>query len=418
VSQSTPLPKLLRWARATHVLAVVIAVAVVAGIGYAVWPDPPQTHVTAHFPRTIGLYEGSDVRVLGVKIGSVDKVVPEGETVRVELSYDRKHKVPANAKAVIAAPSLVSDRYVQLTPVYRSGPVLGDGADIPLRDTAVPVELDRIYSSLNELSVALGPEGANKDGSLSKLLDTSAKNLDGQGKKVHATVGDLADAVGTLSDNREDLFATVRQLQDFTTTLANNDDNVRTFNSDLQVVADQLSGERADLQKALDNLAVALSEVSSFVHDNRDGLRQNIDGLTELSKTLVKQQKALREVLDESPVALANLDRTYNSKSGTLDTRNNFAQTDDPGLYLCSLLQQLGQPQDACKDLRALLDDLPLPPLPGGEARATTTNVGRDLTLGGILAPTPRNRSVAGMDTPQDQATISRGPRKSAKEAP
>ena len=123
--------------------------------------------------------------------------------------------------------------------------------------------------------------------------------------------------------------------------MANNDANIRKFNGDLQIVADQLSGERGDLQKALDNLAVALSEVSSFVHDNRDELRQNVDGLTELSKTLVKQQDALREVLDESPVALANLDRTYNPKSGTLDTRNNFAQTDDPGLYLCSLLQQL-----------------------------------------------------------------------------
>ncbi len=388
MSQSTSLPKLLRWARATHVLAVIIAVAVVAGIVYAVWPDPPQTHVTAHFPRTIGLYEGSDVRVLGVKIGRVDKVTPEGATVRVDLTYEKSHKVPANAKAVIAAPSLVSDRYVQLTPVYRSGAVLADGADIPLRDTAVPVELDRIYSSLNEVSVALGPDGANKDGALSELLDTGARNLDGQGKKVHSTIGDVADAVGTLSDGREDLFATVRQLQDFTTTLANNDANVRKFNGDLQIVADQLSGERGDLQKALDNLAVALSEVSSFVHDNRDELRQNVDGLTELSKTLVKQQDALREVLDESPVALANLDRTYNPKSGTLDTRNNFAQTDDPGLYLCSLLQQLGQPQDACKGLRGLLDDLPLPPLPGGEARAATTNVqsGRDLTLGGILA--------------------------------
>jgi phospholipid/cholesterol/gamma-HCH transport system substrate-binding protein len=390
---------LARWTRAVHVLAVIVAVAVVATVTWAVWPDPPRKYLTAHFPRTIGLYEGSDVRVLGVPIGTVDKVTPQGQSVEVRMSYEAKYKIPADAKAAIVAPSIVSDRYVQLAPVYERGPVMADGHEISLSETATPVELDRIYSSLDDLAVALGPNGANQGGSLSKLLKTSARNLDGEGEQLHTTVEDLSSAVGTLSSGREDLFATVRQLQQFTSKLAENDAHVREFNSDLDLVAEQLAGERDDLQRALDNLAIALTDVRGFVHANRDELRTNVDGLTKLSRTLVKQQDALRETLENAPVALANLDNAYNPRTGTLDTRNNFAQLDDPGLYLCSLLLQAGQPQSVCDDLRAILDLLPdLPEIPGGPASnvpntGSGTTPGRDLTLGGILAdPKERDR--------------------------
>ncbi|MEQ4204984.1 MCE family protein [Actinopolymorpha sp. B9G3] len=378
-----------RFSRGTHVLAVVVALAIVATLTYALWPDEPRKRLTAHFPRTVGLYEGSDVRVLGVPIGRVERVVPDGRAVRVEMTYEAEYDIPADARAAVISPSIVSDRYVQLTPVYRKGPVLADGAEIALDQTAVPVELDRIYASLDDLAVALGPEGANKDGSLSRLLRVGADNLDGQGEKLHGTIGDLSDATQTLSGSRDDLFATVRQLQQFTSTLAANDAQVREFNTDLAAVADQLAAERGDLQLALDHLAKALTEISTFVRDNRGELRANVDGLTELSKTLVKQQDALREALDVGPVALANLDHAYNAQTGTLDTRDNFAQLDDPGLYLCSLLLQAGQPQSVCDDLRGVLDDLPLPEVPGGVAsRVPSGTAGqppRDLTLGGIL---------------------------------
>ena len=53
--------------------------------------------------------------------------------MRVEMEYDAKYKLPADAKAVIVTPTLVADRFVQLTPAYDgSGAAMADGADIPL----------------------------------------------------------------------------------------------------------------------------------------------------------------------------------------------------------------------------------------------------------------------------------------------
>jgi len=364
---------------ATPLIAGALALLLLLGLAVWLWPGAGKVQATAHFPRAVGLFVGSDVRILGVKVGEVKEIVPEGTSVRVEFEYEDTYKVPRDAKAAVVAPSVVSDRYVQLTPVYAGGPVMADGADIAMEQTATPVELDRIFASLNDLNVALGPEGANKGGALTRLLQVGADNLDGQGANINATFEDFSEAVATLSNGKEDFFGTVRNLQVFTTALAQNDQQVRSFNQNLGSVADQLAGEREELSAALRNLAVALGEVASFVRDNRANLSANIQGLSEVTDVLVTQRDALAEVLEAGPTALSNLQLAYNPRSGTLDTRNN-AQDPDFAVLLCNVLKGLGRNEDCTKILESLQDgELPELPL-GGSASRTP-----DPTLGGIL---------------------------------
>lgn len=362
-------------------VAAALVVALLAGLVFWLWPGGGTRTARAEFVRAVGLYAGSDVRILGVKVGEVTDVTPDGDRVVVEMTYDDKYSVPADAKAVVVAPSVVSDRYVQLTPVYDGGPKLADDARIGLERTAVPVELDRIFASLNDLNVALGPEGANKDGALSRLLAVGADNLEGEGENINRTMRDFSLAIGTLSDGKEDLFGTLRNLQVFTTALAQSDQEVRAFNSDLASVADQLAAERDELALALKHLATALSEVAAFVKENRANLTTDIEGLADITGTLAKQKDAMAEVLDAGPVALSNLANAYNPSSGTLDTRNNEAQQEDPALYLCSFLTALGEPESVCDDITKVFErrELKPPAFPGGSSGAP------DLTLGGIL---------------------------------
>src|SRR5690348_10978138 len=84
-------------------LAVVVVAAVVAA--FVLWPaHTPRRRLTAHFTAAVGVFPGSDLRVLGVRIGEVTAVVPEGRSVRVELSYDSRYDIPADAQAVIVPP--------------------------------------------------------------------------------------------------------------------------------------------------------------------------------------------------------------------------------------------------------------------------------------------------------------------------
>jgi phospholipid/cholesterol/gamma-HCH transport system substrate-binding protein len=348
-----------------HAVSLLVIGGLLLGVAVLAWPDGGTRSARAELVRAVGLYEGSDVRILGVKVGEVTSVRPRGDKVVVGFSYDGEYRVPADAKAVVVAPSVVSDRYLQLTPVYDGGPVLAEGAVIGIERTAVPVELDRIFSSLDDLNVALGPEGANKNGALSRLLDVGAANLEGQGTNINRTVEDLSAMLATLSDGRRDLFTTVQNLQVFTTALAASDREVRAFNQDLASVADQLAAERDDLALALDRLAVALAEITTFVEDNRAVLARDVEGLAEITGTLAKQRGAIAEVLEAGPVALSNLANSYNPSSGTLDTRNNEAQPDDPALYLCSFLTALGEPESICKDIERVLEKRELLPVVG-----------------------------------------------------
>jgi virulence factor Mce-like protein len=244
---------------------------------------------------------------------------------------------------VVLAPSLVSDRYVQFAPVYDGGPTMKDGADVPLERTATPVELDRVYGALSELTDALGPTGANQNGALSDLIDTGAANLDGNGAALNSTLTGFSQAVETLSRNRDDLFSSLDNLQTFTSALATIDAQVGQFNDNMAAVSEQLAGEREDLAAAVALLSQALADVAGFVEDNRALLTTNVNRLADVTLTLVQQRSALAEVLDVAPAALGNLAHAYNPDYGTLDTRDNSLGSNNPEVIVCGVLAQLGR---------------------------------------------------------------------------
>lgn len=349
-------------------IACVFAITVTAALWWTL-SGATERYVTAHFASGVGIYPGGDVRILGVPVGSIEEVHPDGETVRVSMTLDRDVDVPADAKAVQVSPSVVSDRYVQLAPVYRGGPTMEDGAVIPKDRTATPVELDRVYRSINDLTKALGPKGANSDGALSDLLDSSAGHLDGNGQALADTIRNLGKAGTTLSGNSEELFGTLDQLQKFTSMLKRNDGQVRQFNAQMQEVSRFMAQDRKDLSQSLAELAVALAKVEKFVRDNREDLKSNVDQLNTVAQTLTKQKKALNESLTTAPLALGNLQNVYNASSGTLDTRALINELNQPPLVsVCKLVDQTNpvdlpvQLNDLCGKLQPVLDGVaPLP---------------------------------------------------------
>jgi phospholipid/cholesterol/gamma-HCH transport system substrate-binding protein len=374
--------RVLRW-----LVPAVIVVAVLIG-GVKVFFGHDQRTVVAQFPRTVSIYEGSEVRVLGVTVGSVDKVRPGGTSVTVTMHYDASVEIPADAKAVIVSPSVVGDRFIQLTPAYVSGPTLPDGAVLDVSRTATPLELDQIYGDLDTLVKAVGPEGANKNGALSDLLDQTAKNFGGQGEQLHQTIGDFSDLTRTLDNNKDELFSSAQQLEGFIGTLAKNDDTVQSFNTSLASVSEMLAGERTDLAASLRNLATALGDVQGFVKENKDVLHSDISGLNRLAKVIVKRRAELSETLDNAPLALDNLFHAYNPQAGTLDTNANLDKLlpyslNNLPLTLCTALNNIDKTGTLCKALggSARSGDV------FGSAAGTGSAVGRhaDLTLGGLV---------------------------------
>ncbi|MFE5283538.1 MCE family protein [Nocardia sp. NPDC056611] len=334
-----PLTALSGTSRKNKIIALVAVLAVaLAGVAWWSYDRLETTKITAYFDKSIGIYKGSDVRVLGVPVGHVDSVTPKGDVVEVVMKVDRKYDIPADAKAAQITPSVVSDRYIQLAPAYKGGPKMGRNATIPKERTATPVEVDRLYKSITELSEALGPNGANKDGALNQLARTGAENLAGNGDALGNSFTQLSRAAHALSDSRTDIFDTVKNLQTFVQTLADNDAQVRTFNTQLASLAGFLSDERQTLGDALSLLSVALGDVARFIDNNRELVQSNADALTKVTQTLADQRDDLAKALPLIPTALSNLINVHNGETGTLDMRPNFTDLQDPFGVVCKML--------------------------------------------------------------------------------
>lgn len=350
--------------------AVAVALLLLTATLLLVRDDTDRHTVTAHFSRAVSVYPGTDVRILGVSVGKVLEVVPDGESVRVRMEYEAEQKLPADAKAVVVTPTLVADRFVQLTPAYTGGPVLADGAVIARADTGVPVELDRIYASLKDLSEALGPNGVNKNGTLDNLLEVGAQSLEGKGELGNRMIRDLAEAAETFGDGSGALFATVRGLAVFTEVLAENDQLVRAFIADLAGMSAVLADERVELEKVLGEVARTVGVVERFVRDNRDALVTDVEKLTRVMKNIASEKEHLAKALRHGPLGLSNLTLAYNAETGTIGSRigveGNIADVDG---FLCSIVAQSQVPK-VTRDLACdLFERLLEPAVAGGGQR-------------------------------------------------
>jgi ABC-type transporter Mla subunit MlaD len=226
-----------------------------------------------------------------------------------------------------------------------------DDADIALADTGVPVELDRIYSGIQTLVKALGPNGVNADGTLDHFLEATKHAFQGQGEKGNEMIRQLSDAVETFGNGSGPLFDTVTRLADFTTTLAKNDKVVRAFMEDLTGVSRTLAAESDELQAAVGSVADAVGQVEGFVHDNRDALAQDVRSLTTVMSTIDSERDNLDTTLRIAPLAMANLKLSFDPTSGSQNSRigigGNVWTAD---ALLCGLVQQIPNMPRPLKD--------------------------------------------------------------------
>lgn len=337
--------------RRQRILAGFAGAAVIAAVISAVllaWPQPAAKRLTAYFPETAGLYTGDRVVVLGVPVGQVDSVTPQHGRVRVEMSYDAHVKIPSGAEAAIITPTLVSTRSVQLSPAYRRGAVLADGAVISEPRTAVPVEWDQIEQELNTLATAFGPHGGTT-GALNRMLGVAAANLNGRGRTMHDTLDALAQASTTLSDDRGDLFATLANLRQFITVLAQVNGQVGSFEQRLASVSGVLADNRHELAATLSALNSSAGTVTRFVRSNRGALSAGLASADSVVANLARSDQAVADILQGAPTALANVNNVYNPIDHSLSGALALTNLQNPAEFVCSTIFSAGGTPAQCQ---------------------------------------------------------------------
>jgi phospholipid/cholesterol/gamma-HCH transport system substrate-binding protein len=311
---------LARFGRAVLIGAAVgLAVLVGASVTvYYVFFHQDTYKITARFTATPGLYPGNRVDVLGVPRGRIVSITPKPKYVEVVLSLPTDLKVPAAAKAVLMAPNPVSDRFVELSPAYTHGPVMPHGAVIDLRDTFVPLELDSIYSSVDNLSKSLGPAGANAHGELTQVLQAFAQLADGNGRDLHATIERIAAALPALTAHPDELKNLITGLDQLTSTLASRDQTINHLYDDLTTATGELADERATISAAIANLQQGLAQVAQFLRTNQSHIGGSVQHLNTTIAAVMAEQKALIQTFDTAPLGFQNFNRAIDPNAPCL----------------------------------------------------------------------------------------------------
>ena len=199
-----------------------MVVVALVGIAVAVTTGGGKTyHLTAYFTRTVGLYTGNDVRILGVKVGHIDSITPDGSQVKVVMTYDGDDRVPAHAKAVIID---AVDRQRPLRPAdaglrQRTDAAGQRGSRLRPDDATTPTAPSRPRSrSSSTRSSATSTRSTRRSARTAPTRTArcrgckiSAENLKGNGTVFNQAFRDFSTAISTLSGSRGDLFDTVEQ---------------------------------------------------------------------------------------------------------------------------------------------------------------------------------------------------------------
>ncbi|WP_026910978.1 MlaD family protein [Patulibacter minatonensis] len=141
----------------------------------------------------------ADVRVSGVTVGKVTKIVRAGGKARVTMKIDPKFApLPQDTRATLRTKTLVGETFVDLSFGSRKDQTvkktfIADGGTIPARNIQPTVELDQILDAFDK------PTRAD----LKTVLTSLAKGTDGAGKDLNAAVGQVAP----LAEGADSLFS-------------------------------------------------------------------------------------------------------------------------------------------------------------------------------------------------------------------
>ncbi|QLL07555.1 MCE family protein [Mycobacterium vicinigordonae] len=327
--------------RAKIALSVALGMMLVGGIAVVAigLGAERKTRITAYFDNTNGLFSGDEVRILGVAVGKVDTIVPQPDRAKVTMYVDSKYKIPANAMAAILSPQLVTARAVQLTPAYTGGPVMSDGAVIPLDRTAVPVEWDDLRQELQKLTDALQP---TKDGGLSKLgelVSTAANNLRGRGVDIRQAVVKMAQALSILGDHSDDIFLTIKNLATVVSALQDSTDAMQAMNRNLAAVTSLLADDPDEVGHAIADLNAVVGDANHFIADNREALGTTADKLASITTVVHDSVDDIKQALHVFPNVLQNVTNIFQPAQASLTGALAMTNFNNPISFLCGAIE-------------------------------------------------------------------------------
>ncbi|MGH3864791.1 MAG: MCE family protein [Pseudonocardiaceae bacterium] len=274
----------------------------------------------ARFTDVSGLLVGDDVRIAGVRVGSVDAIeLVDRRVAQVSFSVDSGQRLPASVTASVLYRNLIGQRYLALE--RGAGPVgktLEPGGLIPLGRTTPPLNLTVLFNGFKPLLVGLDPAQINR------LSFEIVQVLQGQSGTVESLLASTSSLTRDVADRDRVIGEVIANLNAVLDTVNARDQQLSALIVQLQRLVSGLAADRKPIGEAIVSIGQLADVTASLVSDARPALRDNIAALGTLATNLAGSEQVIDGVLRFLPEKLNTL-----SRAGSYGSWFNF--------YLCGL---------------------------------------------------------------------------------
>jgi phospholipid/cholesterol/gamma-HCH transport system substrate-binding protein len=281
-----------------------------------------STHTyKAEFSDVTGLEIGDDVRISGVRVGTVQDIQIEKSNFKsslnkgyalVSFTVEKSAKVPTSAEVNLRYRNLVGQRYIDV----EQGPgsansLLKPGATIcgssdptNCSHTHPAVDLTVLFGGFKNLVQGLDATQINQ---LSVAL---IETLQGEGGALQSLFATVADLTNTLADKDKVIGDVIDNLSSVLQAVGQRDAELSDLIVQLRNFMTGLAGDRTTIGNAIDGVNRLAQSTSGLLVQVRGPFAQDVKSITQLTDSLNANASTLTYVLQQLPPTVAGLIRT------------------------------------------------------------------------------------------------------------
>jgi phospholipid/cholesterol/gamma-HCH transport system substrate-binding protein len=259
----------------------------------------------AQFADATGVVKGDDIRIAGVKVGTVKDVeVVDKTRAMVTFSVEKSTQLNASTHASIRYRNLVGQRYISLTQDAGETDVLADGDTIPVDRTSPALDLTVLFNGFKPLFQALSPDDINK------LSYEIVQVFQGEGGTLENLLSHTASITQTLADRDAVIGDLIDNLDFVLEHVADRDQQLSSLITNFRDLVTGLKDDREAILSSLDGISDLAVETAGLVEDIRAPFVEDIKQLRRFAANTDANKAELDRALQVLPIKLSKIGRT------------------------------------------------------------------------------------------------------------
>jgi phospholipid/cholesterol/gamma-HCH transport system substrate-binding protein len=296
---SVDLVKLLIFILVTS-LATGVLVVLIGNLSFT-----PSRQYQAVFSDSSGLVNGSEVRIAGVRVGTVNGVkVIDRTRALVSFTVADNAVVTRSSEATIRYRDLVGGRYISISQGVGNTARLPEGATIPIRRTQPALDLTVLFNGFKPLFAALTPSDVNK------LSYEIVQVFQGEGSNLDGLLQDTASVTSTLADRNQVIGQMIDNLNAVLHTIGQRDRQLSSLIVQFRSFMHGLMTDRRAILGSLNQISDLTQQTADIATGIRPSFVEDVKQLRRTAGNLRRGRGELDRALQILPIKLTKIGRT------------------------------------------------------------------------------------------------------------